>query len=437
MRQVPSAYLLVLLVAASFALRIGYVQSTRGLGRSPERKYREYVVAAGRLIEYGQLETSLLLDERDGRPASLMPPLYTGLVAVLYWFLGTESFAATLLLHVLNAAAGAAAVWSVFLVGTRLGGQRAGWLAALIASVNPLMFGYTAYIWDTSLFIFATALTLWLVLRLSDRPIRMRAYFGFGLYLGIVAMLNPALTAAYPLLVVWMLARSYGWSIRRMAGGAAVVVCGWLVAITPWTIRNYLVSGELMYVRSGLMMDVWLGVCPEAETAPNRVFNEQYPHDNAGKAGRVLENGEYAFVRACKDKAVAAIKADPLRWMRLCLDRAVDFWAGTIITHVPRSASGWPASWSRAVLTIFLMAEVLVIPIALVVRRRLPSPVLWLGAIAIAFCIVYCATHVMVRYRAPIEPVMAVLVAIAVAGTPAHPLRRVTTENATLGSAGT
>lgn len=405
---------LALLVTFAFALRLAFCSATTGLGRSLGAHFQEYILAGQRLLEHGTIVCPMILENSSTTPSALMPPLYVGLVAAVYRVLGTETFAAMLALQLINAAATSLTVALVFLIVSRIGGPTAGWVAAGIATINPTLIGFTTYVWDTSVFSLAVAFTVYLSLRLSERPPGRRGWLGFGLYLGGLALLNPALTITYPFLVLWPLTRSHGWRLKRMLGPVAMILCGWGIAITPWTVRNYVHFGELMYIRCGFAMEVWIGVCPEADAHGAAVYRKQFPLLNPDVQRTLASIGEQAYIRECGERARAAIAADPWRLVRLTGIRVVDYWAGTIYSHARPGGGGWPGSTARAAVLVFLSAEVLLIVVCLVILRRLDRDLAWLLAIVLTFSFVYCLTHVQVRYRVPTEPIMACLVAVLV-----------------------
>jgi hypothetical protein len=173
--------------------------------------------------------------------------------------------------------------------------------------------------------------------------------------------------------------------------------------------------GELIYVRGGVMGELWMGVCPEADADPGNVFNRWHPFRSPGEQGKIAQMGEHAYLKMCGQKAREAIVADPGRWLRLIGLRALDYWTGTVFTHVPRDTSGWPASPRRAAVAVFVLAEVIVLALGMLIVRQVRSDAWWLLAIIVSFSIVYCLTHVEIRYRAPSEPLMAILLGILVA----------------------
>jgi hypothetical protein len=94
------------LVLVAFGLRVGYCAVTRGLGQVGEG-YLEYTVTARRLLLHGTMVSPLPLDDSCSAPSYLMPPGYVGLVTAVYWLFGPETFAAVLIVQIINAAASA------------------------------------------------------------------------------------------------------------------------------------------------------------------------------------------------------------------------------------------------------------------------------------------------------------------------------------------
>lgn len=403
-----SVSLLILLIFA-LALRIGYVVAKGDLGRSPERGYREYVIAAGRLLEHGALLSPLIVEDLRLEPSSLFPPGYAAVTAGAYALLGVESFSATLVLQVVNALATTITVALVFLVASANFGVRAAWISALIATVNPLLFGFTELIWDTSLFTLGTALSVWVASALSSRRFAWGEYFWFGLWLGVLALLNPALTITYPLLVVWPLARTFGWRMGSLLRGITAALIGWMIAVAPWTVRNFVHFDRLMYVRGGFMHELWLGVCPEADGDRGDVFRNQFPLENELLQDHVASIGERAYIEERARLAREAIASDPWRFLRLAGVRAVDYWAGTILSHTGPVSRAWPGTAGRLGVTLFLLAELLLVVCGSLCWPRIERQIGWMLMIVLSFSVVYCITHVELRYRAPTEPLVAII----------------------------
>jgi hypothetical protein len=436
---------LVLLFSTAFGLRIGYMaaRGTLGVSPSPERGYREYVIAGQRLLRYGTITGPLILDDADRRPSALMPPAYVALVAGTYAIFGVETRTATLFLHLVNAAATSLVVVLVFLLAGELAGSRAAWIAAIVATINPTLIGFSDFLWDTNLFAFGAAVAVWWSHRLgvvfrarsgsagtateglrpAIEPLPLPApsassftkWFPFGLYLGVLAMLNPALSSAYPLLVLWPIVRRRVKQWRDVAKPVALTVAGWAIALTPWTIRNHVHFNQWIYVRGGLGMELWLGSCPEADGRSAPVFQAQFPLNNAEIQRHVAQIGERAYIQECGAKAKEAISADPWRFVRLSTVRFVDYLLGTSISHADNSSQR--ILTARNAITAFLAAEAALIALAILLRGRGSADLWWLFGMFMAFGLVYALTHAQVRFRAPIESIVAVVVAVGLRGS--------------------
>jgi 4-amino-4-deoxy-L-arabinose transferase-like glycosyltransferase len=404
-----------MLFVVALAARLLYV-GLGGAGQSPDN-YREYVIAGQKLLKHGAIVSPFVpLDSDATSPSSLLPPIYTGIVAGAYWLLGVESPAATLALRLLNALATAAIVFPVFSVGQSLGGRRAGWLAAVIAALNPAVIGFVGLIWDTSLLTLGVCITAWWSWRLAAQRPSAWGWTGFGLWLGALAVFNPALTIAYPLFVLFPALRHADGRMHGLVVPVAATLLGWGVAITPWTVRNLVVLDELMYIRGGLWLEVWLGVCPEASGTGNRVYPTHFPLLNPDQQQRVAVLGEAAYIDEAGRMARAAIAADPLRFVHLSALRFVDYWAGTVFTHTTAGESRLPSSRARQVVLMVLLAETVVLLLGLLRWRRLPPGTGWLLGVIALFPLVYYFTHTAVRFRAPIEPLVGLIVAVVLVG---------------------
>lgn len=413
----PSKRSLVILFFAVFALRIVYCAGVGGLGGFSGEGYEEYMITGERLLKHATLVSPLIADIDDATPSALIPPLYTAVVAAMYGVFGVRSFAATLSIQLINIAALSLAAVLAMDIGYRLGGRRAGRLAGLFFAFHPSLITFSEYIWDTSLFTLGVVAAIWWSVRLGERSQRLGAWLAFGLYLGALALLNPALTAAYPFLVLWPLSRAGTWSFQRAARSIGLVVAGWLLVVAPWAARNYAHFGRVSYVRTGLSQEFWLASCPEADSTRSDVFAKQYALDNAALRDEIMRTGEQAYLDRCGRQAYDAITADPLRFARLIAIRTSDYWLGTVFSHRPRGGNPWPTTWLRFGVMVFIAAETVAIVALLVFGGWRRTDVRWLLAIAIVFSIIYCLTHVQLRYRAPSEPILALALALLLGQT--------------------
>ncbi len=426
------------MVLAAFALRMDYCAATTGLGRYSSSDYREQITLGTRLVTQGTFGNALTPDDPQPRPTAVFPPLYPLVVAGVFALLGIESYAAILVLQILNAAATSILVLLAFSIARRISvSSRAAWLAAGVTAVHPVLIGLTGRVWDTCLFALGVGVAVWLALVLSQRAARWGGTLAYGAYLGVLAHLNPALTPAYPVLVLWMLTRDraarsggpcgkrdgpHGESgaegastTGRVARGVALCAAGWAVTLIPWAWRTQAQLGATCYVRDGFWQEVWLGVCPQADDGLAAALRAHFPLKSAEAAARFRELGEIAYFSECEQRAKEAIAADPARYARLSLRRLSDFWLGTVGSHQGGGEHDWPEGGGRRMATVFLSGETILALIAAVLAWRRVCDVRWLVICLVVFSVVYALTHVEIRYRMPVEILFVVVAVIGFA----------------------
>ena len=379
-------------------------------------RYREYIITAQRLIERGSYVSPFETDANLANYSALMPPLYTCWIAGVFAVLGAETLPSRIILELANAIASALACGLAFKIAQRLGGIKAGWGAGLLCATHPALIGYTNYIWDTSFFMLAVMVSVWTSLRLSEQTFALVQYFGLGICLGIVALLNPAFTLTYPLLVLFPLKKQKFLRHRQALAAVALTILGWAAAIGPWTIRNYVRMDSVHYVRSGLMLEFWMGVSPESEHQGADAYRRHFPLKNPQVAEYVSRVGEKQYLEELGVKVRQAIGENPVRYAKLVAWRAVDFWLGTVLTHGGPEGRIVPATRHRKVLMALFSLEVLLVVFALLGARLRSPEDWWLIGILLMFCSIYLLTNVQVRFRVPIEPLVMVLLGVAIAG---------------------
>lgn len=409
-RLLAKAPLFIFLFA--LLIRAGYCAWTHRGPYAFREQYREYIIAGQRLLEHGSFLSPFMADAATAEVSAVLPPLYTIWIATVYAVCGVESAASIWVIEVSNSIALALACALVFCISDVIGSRAAAWTGGIIAAVHPALIGHVHYVWDTSFFALAVTTSIWIALKLRLRPFRARDFVGFGLWLGLIALLNPALTPAYPLLVLFPLLRSRRVLDQTVLQGVGLSILGWMTALTPWTVRNYIQFDRLSYVRSGLMLEVWLGVVPEADVAGGPVYRTHFPLSNPEVSGYVSQVGEKSYLAECGAKARQAIAADPLRYLKLVGMRTLDYWLGSTLSHATPSQGFIPSTNPRRIIFTVYAGETLLVLLAICTRRLRGGHIWWLCGILVVFSVIYSLTHVQVRFRVPVEPIAAVLLGL-------------------------
>jgi 4-amino-4-deoxy-L-arabinose transferase-like glycosyltransferase len=221
---------LLLVVGGAFALRLAYAlllaPDLQGLGDDAFYRLASLQLADG-LGYVGGLDVFI---SGEQLPTAAHPPLYPLALSGVAR-LGARDVDAQRLIGV---AAGTVTVLLVGLIARRLGGARAGIVAAGLCAVYPAFIAADGALMSESLFGALVAGAVLQVLRLLDRP----SLLGSGL-LGLTIG-AAALTRSEGLLLVALLAVPVGIAARgRRPVTLAVLVAAAVLAVTPWVLRNW------------------------------------------------------------------------------------------------------------------------------------------------------------------------------------------------------
>jgi tetratricopeptide (TPR) repeat protein len=190
------------------------------------------------------------LAEKINSPAGLgdepffRAPLYPHVFAFIYRLTGDSQYRTRLIQGVL----GSFLPLLVLLIGIRFFNRGIALIAAFITAVYPMFIYYDASLLITSLMTLLTALLVWQLYRCQERP-TWGNFILAGVLLGLAGITRPNILLLGPVLIIWILVlvrRKLGTKqafLRYVVMGAAS-----LLMILPITLRNYAVSGDLVFI---------------------------------------------------------------------------------------------------------------------------------------------------------------------------------------------
>ena len=165
------------------------------------------------------------------------PPLYATLLA-LSSLLGAKSLVAH---RVVSCVVGAVTVVLIGLLGSRVGGRRAGIVAASAAALYPPLVTADGLVMSEPLFALLVAAALLFAFGLRSSPSVWRACV-LGAVIGLATLTRAEGLLLVPLLAwpaAWSPAKARTWRILAASVGAALVVA-------PWVVRNEIVFHRAM-----------------------------------------------------------------------------------------------------------------------------------------------------------------------------------------------
>ncbi len=414
---------LALLAGLALGLRLAVVfllwsQQDRPLAYEHGRIAENLLAGRGFSIEFLGVEG----------PTSQQAPFYPLLLVPFYAILGPGSPAAILAVQVLQCLAGTLLVLAVVWLAWALVPQRPqwGWLAGLVAAVYPTHLYMVTHL-QVALW---AALVLTVLLALSVSNWRGDSWRGpgvAGILAGLLLLIEPILGLALPIVaaVWWRNARRSepGCSVYQALKSPLIVAAVAVVLIAPWMVRNRLVHGQWVFIKSTFGYAFWQGNHPlswgtdKIPKASAETIRRQHDGTLSGMNRALWEarhetlyiddvllkpNGYREFQGLSEPQrsallgrqAWAAICADPSHYGRLCLARLRYFLlfdetnpkAANLVYRV--STVGW-----------LLLAVLGLIASRACWRQLWPSYAVF--AVVMLF---HAAVIVSVRFRIPVEP---------------------------------
>ncbi len=317
-------------------------------------------------------------------PTAQQPPLYPPILAGIFRVFGIYTVQSAWVAVLVNILAGAVTAVLLYYVGKLHFGETVGVLAAWLW-VFPWTYRLSTFsVSLTSACLAAlglTALFLWVPRTLASGW----RWFVFGIYCGLLILLQPALLTVVLAYGVW-LALSNTRSRRVVATRVLIAAAGLLLAVSPWTLRNYAVFGRFIPVRDNFGLELWLGNRPGIQGEGTVDYAGDFPDVDPSTYARL---GELPFMDAKFHEAQEFIMSDPAGFAERALRRMVEFW------YLPFSFP-WMVvgilGWLGALFAVWKD------------RRGW----VWLVMLGV-FPLVYCITHNFPNYRHPIEPVVVLL----------------------------
>jgi hypothetical protein len=223
-----------------------------------------------------------------------------------------------------------------------------------------------------------------------------------------------------------LVAVPWKWTINERLAYASI--CGIVMAacIAPWTWHNYKTHDRFLPLASSTAV-LWQG-CPEyyhlvRSKSYQRVWQEELnPKVNGGHDPFSIDGDRYFTARA-----IESIKSEPRTYAKFCVKKAAYFWVGNPLSEYSylqmmdrEQVRNIPLpEWVGKVVARNLPFVGLAACLILLVRGRLMKFAMPLAVIGY-FWTVHTLTATEIRFSEPLHPLLAVLIAGAVARYPSR-----------------
>ena len=263
---------------------------------------------------------------------------------------------------------------------------------------------------------------------LSASPWR---WLAAGVAFGAAALVRDVFLLFVPFaLVVWVIAHPRPRSGRELARSAATLLLGTVLAVAPWTARNYAHTGKLIPISEGsLGTALWMGGWSTngAFTASDATGTRQYPDEAYLSADeRELVDRGWATTdgrerhRIFMDLFWRRVRAEPHLVLGRWLIRLPRLWLGTrfdIFAFTPTALAYGSVPWTILKVCLLALDAVLVglglVGLVVVIRRRI-LPLIWLATPTLYLTLLFLPLNSFeTRYSHPALPLLIVLASLA------------------------
>jgi 4-amino-4-deoxy-L-arabinose transferase-like glycosyltransferase len=414
--------ILLLIALAALVLRVGYVAFAK-TNQPVQGDQLFYNSEANRLargdgflepFDPQALSRGVIREGKD--PAADHPPLTVIVLAPVSFVTSQALIPQRLTMAVL----GTVAVVIIGLLGRRLAGDRAGWIAAGIAAIYPNLWVNDGLIMSETIATLVVALALFYAFRLIREPNVWNALI-VGALCGLAALTRAELVLLVPLLAVpaALVARSVATAQRWKLAGIGVLAAAVLIA--PWVGYNLARFEEPTYLSTNDGIALLGSNCDSVYYGDGIGLTDlkclgPNPRGDQSVDSKIFRDRAFDYIRDHKKRAVLVAFARVGRTWSLY--RPWDM----VSYNKGEGREGWVTTLGLIAFYPLLIAAVG--GWVVMRRRRRRSWPLLVPALIVT--IASAATYGQTRFRVPAEPTIVVLAAVAIAAVVARdwPARR-------------
>jgi hypothetical protein len=218
----------------------------------------------------------------------------------------------------------------------------------------------------------------------------------WGVFGGLCAMASPIVALVWGVLTLVLLVRERTWVRFAIAATLAAVV------LTPWVVRNYMVFGKFIPVKSNAAYELYQSQCLTPDGLLQPAAFGVHPYGRAGKERRLYkELGEIDYLEKKRELFLESVQKDPVDFV----DRIACRFLGATLWYVPFNRAEeerrpWTIWFHRCVHPLPFLAFLALIFTA--VWRRLDAAQWGVIAVYVFYLLPYVAISYYDRYAVPL-----------------------------------
>ena len=397
------------MVVIGFAIRVLVVGLTIGPYLEPDQTQFAFGLEGGRIaasIARGEGFSNPLTIPTG--PSAWRSPVYPYLMAGFFKVFGIHTLAAAIAMYAMNCFISAITCVPLYRLGVLSFDERVGRWAGWIWAFFPYaIVNSTQKIFDTPL---SALLVAWLILdTLKMRHVTSaRRWIWHGALWAFAALTQTGVLILLPfywLWVMWQMQAPFRQRVRLVTVGGLVFALG----IAPWIVRNYVVFGKFVPFRSNIAMELHVGNQHGLELPRS---DAHHPTSNSREAKLMQDLGEVPYMEAKMEQFKQFVREHPGEFATRSIRRFFHYWTSAWDIR-PASLAAKPFESADIPFATFVTVLGVLGLIQLWGTNRAEA---MLYAIFLAlYPLVFYVTHRSYRYRHPVDPVLVLLGAAAMA----------------------
>ncbi|MFL6303780.1 MAG: ArnT family glycosyltransferase [Candidatus Sulfotelmatobacter sp.] len=345
----------------------------------------------------------------DTGASALLPPVYSYVLAGIFKVFGIETKSSVLAALSLNSLFSALTCIPVYLLAKPALGERVAKWAGWGWAFSPYGIYYGAdWAWSTCLVTLELACLFLFAWELENSR-RTRDWVWFGLLGGFAALTEPVTLSVVPLLGLWTVYRRYRlrlpWKLPMSAAAVAA-----LLLMSPWLIRNYELFHRFIPVRSGFGLELYIGNNGYSERWVN---SSLHPNHSEAELSGYERVGEMAYMDHKLRQAKDYIRNHPGWFAWMTFRRMVYMWTGywsfdrNYLKDEPLDPPNILVNTTLTILGLLGLGRLYKRDSGLGTRFAI---------VLFFFPLTYYITHPETYYFRPVDPLIVILAAVAIAG---------------------
>ncbi len=390
--------LFLLIFVSAFALRFAYTLTLENRWYYYDTVHWDKAATSildGEGFGTGYTFSNLGFDEEYG-----LEPAYPVFLSGIYGLFGRNF----LVVRIFQCLMGAAVCYIVFLIGAKVFNRNAGIVGSAIAAFFPLHIFISGMLYPTLLFTFLIALTIFCLVKVTETDSYLYPSLA-GLFLGLATQTIPIVFAFYPLAALWLLFFLKKPAPQRWKN-LLVTFSVVLLALLPWTIRNYLVFDKIVPVRAAFGDDL-LKVKVTVDSDGVDLYKDEVENsgiDQAELNRQITSMQSKGFLR----KVQSIVFDNPGKFMKRYSSEFIHFWIPFPDPDRVKTKNRFLSTFTKWVSIISFGPVLIFALVGAWASRQVFRKSLLLVFMIMSFAFAYSFFVTQMRYRIPIEPYLIV-----------------------------